>query len=92
MGFAERGGDGILAGIKTAAGKCDLSGVGAQMLSADGQDDAGLGPVGDRDQHRGRNIAFPPSSARSPCSSGSVGAIARVPRAAARRASCCGLQ
>ncbi len=57
MRFAKRGGDRRLRRIDPPAGKGDLSCMGAQMLAADGQDHAGLGAVGDRDQHRGGTSA-----------------------------------
>ena len=40
--LAKRCGDGILAGVDAPAREGDLAGMGAQMLAADRQDDAGL--------------------------------------------------
>jgi hypothetical protein len=52
MRFAERRSDCILPGIEPASGEGDLSGVCSEMLAADGQDDTGLCPIGDRNQDR----------------------------------------
>jgi hypothetical protein len=56
VGFAERGGNGVLARINTAAREGDLARVRAQMLTADGQYDARVGPLGDRNEHCGSNV------------------------------------
>ena len=53
--LAKRGGDGaVVAGIDAAAGKRDLAGMFAQAGIAERQQNAGIGPIGDRDQHRRR--------------------------------------
>ena len=51
--LAQRGGGGVLAIVDAPPGKGNLPAMIAQALAAVGEDQPGLGPVGDRHQHRG---------------------------------------
>ena len=53
VGLAKRSGDRRLTLVDPPAGEGDLAGMCAHMLAANGEDDAGLRPIGDRDQHTG---------------------------------------
>jgi len=56
--LAQRGGNGVFAGIDPAAREGDLAGMRPQRVAANGQDHSGIRSVGDRDQHcrRGRRL------------------------------------
>lgn len=56
IGFAERGLHGVLARIDPTSRKGDLTRVSAQMLAADGEDQARLRTIGSGDEHSGGSV------------------------------------
>jgi hypothetical protein len=53
MRLAKGGGYRVFIHFHAAAGEGDLSGVRAEMFAPHGEDDAGLGSVGDGNEHGG---------------------------------------